>query len=272
MDEISVPDGRGGGFRVRSTGQGPGVVVLHGGGIDSREYERLARVLGERCTVHLYDRRGRPGAPPYLSDHTHTVETDVDDLAHVLEGTGARRLLGHSGGAFVALRAGLRLPVERIAVYDPGVSVDGSVASAWLEPFREAVRRGDTPRAMALMGAGADPDGAAARLPFAVQLLMCRLLLRTGVGRRIAEQLPTVATEVGQIVAHDGPATDYAAISAPTLLAAGARSARYFGTVCDALAAAMPDAVSVRIPRGTHNALNVARPGVVAPFADFLTG
>ena len=54
------------------------------------------------------------------------------------------------------------------------------------------------------------------------------------------------------------------------LLAAGARSASYFGAVCDALAVALPHAASVRIPRASHDALNVARPAFVAPFADFL--
>ena len=47
---------------VHSLGTGPGVVLLHGGGIAGREYHRLARALAVRCTVHLYDRRGRAGS------------------------------------------------------------------------------------------------------------------------------------------------------------------------------------------------------------------
>jgi pimeloyl-ACP methyl ester carboxylesterase len=263
-----VPAGDGETFTVRTTGDGPAVVVLHGGGIDSREYERFARELGRRCTVHLYDRRGRPGAPPLRPGHD--VQVDVDDLARVLERTGASRVLGHSGGAFVALQAALRLPIERLAVYDPGVSIDGSVATAWFPRYRAAMAAGDLPRAMALVGAGADPDGAAARLPLAVQIGICRLFLRTPIGRRMAEQLPTVETEVGQIIAHDGPASAYAGIAADSLLAAGARSARSFGIVCDALADALPRARSVRVPGASHNAVNVARPAFVAIFADLL--
>lgn len=268
MRTDTVHDGEGG-FVVRSTGEGPGVVVLHGGGIDSREYVRFAEELGKRCTVHLYDRRGRRGAPPVRPGHD--VQVDVDDLARVLERTGATRVLGHSGGAFVALQAALRLPIERLAVYDPGVSVDGSVATAWFPRYRAAMAAGDLPRAMALVGAGADPEGAAARLPMAVQVAICRAFLRTSIGRRMAEGLPTVDVEVGQIIAHDGPASDYAAVQAATLLAAGTRSARSFAGVCDALAAAMPHARSERIPGASHNALNIARPAFVARFADFLT-
>lgn len=268
MREQTVADRDGAVFTVRSTGDGPGVVLLHGGGIDSREYGRLAEELGRHCTVHRYDRRGRPGAPPLRPGHD--VQVDVDDLARILERTGATRVLGHSGGAFVALQAALRLPIERLAVYDPGVSIDGSVPTVWFAPYRAAMRAGDLPRAMALVGAGADPDGAAARMPMSVQIAVCRLFLRTPIGRRMGEQLPTVETEVGQIIAHDAPASGYAGVSAETLLAFGARSAASFATVCDALAAALPHARSLRIAGASHNAMNVARPAFVAPFAEFL--
>jgi pimeloyl-ACP methyl ester carboxylesterase len=265
-----VSDGRGDRFTVSTTGTGPGVVLLHGAGIDSREYERLARALGERCTVHRYDRRGRPGAPRLAAGHD--VQVDVDDLGRILEHTGAARILGHSGGAFVALQAALRLPVERVAVYDPAISIDGSVSTAWFEPYRRAMRAGDLPRAMALVGAGADPGGAGARLPMVLQVALCRVFLRTSIGRRMGEQLPTVETEVGQIIAHDGPASAYAGVTAETLLAVGARSASYFGDVCDALAATLPRARVVRIPGASHNSANIGGPAFVAPFADFLAG
>lgn len=268
MDEQQVSDGSGASFRVWTNGAGPSVVVLHGGGVDSREYLRLARALGERCTVHRYDRRGRPGAPALRPGHD--VDTDVADLARILTATGAVRVLGHSGGAFVALRAALTLPIDRLAVYDPGVSIDGSVATAWFEPYRRAMDEGDLARAMALVGAGADPDGVAARLPIAVQIAMCRVFLRTTIGRRMGELLPTVESEVGQIIAHDAPASAYGAVTAQTLLAAGGRSAAYFGEVCDALAAALPRARATRIAGASHNAINIARPAFVEPFAAFL--
>ena len=102
---------------VRSIGDGPGVVILHGGGVAEREYHRLAQALSDRFSVHLYNRRGRSDSAPL--DGTETVATDIGDLAAVLEHTGARSIFGHSGGGFVALQAGLRLPLERIAVYDP---------------------------------------------------------------------------------------------------------------------------------------------------------
>ncbi len=268
MQVDQVSDGRGGTFTVRSVGAGTPVVLLHGGGIDSREYEQFTRALGEHRRVHLYDRPGRPGAPPLADDHD--IEVDVDDLARVRQHTGASRLIGHSGGALVALRAAFRLPVDRLAVYDPGVSIDGSVSTAWFEPYRRAMHAGDTARAMALVGAGADPEGASARLPFPVQMAIINIFMRTPVGRRMLQR-PTVESEVGQIIANDAPADAYAGMTARTLPAHGARSASYFGDVCDALVAAVPRATTMRIPRASHNAMNIARPAFVEPFATFLT-
>src|SRR3982751_4224316 len=111
-----VRSGDGASIPVQTTGTGPGIVILHGGGVATRDYQRLAAALADRFTVHLYNRRGRPDTAPLTG--TETVETDLVDLGAVLEHTGARSVFGHSGGGFVALRAGLSLPLERIAVYD----------------------------------------------------------------------------------------------------------------------------------------------------------
>lgn len=268
MQVATITSGDGARIVVRSVGSGPGVVVLHGGGVMERDYHRLARALSDRFTVHLYNRRGRPDSAPL--DGTETVATDIGDLAAVLEHTGARSVFGHSGGGFVALRAGLSLPLERIAVYDPGLSILGRPSSAFVDPMEEAVRAGDYARALTVMARAVYADDLGAKLPFGAAQLLSRAFLRTPVGRRFAELMPTVPAEVRRIVEHDGPASDYAAITADVLLAAGARSPRYFAENCRAVADAIPRGRAIVIPRSSHNAANVARPGFVRPFASFL--
>ena len=78
--------------------------------------------------------------------------------------------------------------------------------------------------------------------------------------------------EVRRIAEHDGPASDYAGITAEVLLAAGARSPRYFAENCRALAEAVPRGRAIVIPRASHNAANVARESFVEPFAMFFAG
>ena len=62
----------------------------------------------------------------------------------MLEHTGARSVFGHSGGGFVALRAGLSLPLERIAVYDPGLAIDGRPSFAFLDALDGRYERATT--------------------------------------------------------------------------------------------------------------------------------
>jgi pimeloyl-ACP methyl ester carboxylesterase len=257
-------------MNVHSMGHGPGIVVLHGGGVMEHDYHRLARALSDRFTVHLYNRRGRPDTAPL--DGTETVQTDLDDLAAVLEHTGARSVFGHSGGGFVALRAGLSLPLDRIAVYDPGLCVDGRPPFGYLDEFESAVAGGDYARALVLMQRATYPDDLAAKLPYGVARLITKGFLRTPIGRQFAALMPSIPPEVRRIADHAGPASDYAGITADVLLAAGARSPRYFMQNCEAIAAAVPRGRALLIPRASHNAANIARTEFVRPFAEFFAG
>jgi len=268
LDRITSADGAT--IAVRSIGDGPGVVILHGGGVAERDYHRLAKALSSRFSVHLYNRRGRSDSAPL--DGTETVATDIGDLAAVLAHTGARSIFGHSGGGFVALQAGLSLPLDRIAVYDPGLSILGRPSFAFFEPFEKAVKAGDNARAMTIMARGVYPDDPASKLPFGVGLQITRAFMHTPIGRRLVDLLPTTPPEVRRIHDHDGPATDYAGITADVLLAAGSGSPTYFAENCQAVADAIPRGRAIVIPRASHNAANVARDSFVTPFATFFAG
>jgi hypothetical protein len=207
----------------------------------------------------------------------------------VLEHTGARSVFGHSGGGFVPLQAGLILPLERVAVCDRGLSILGRPSFAFIEPFEEAVRTGDDARAATVMSRAVYPDDPAAKLPFGMALLITRLFLQTPIGHRLADLLPTVQPEIRRIRAHDGPATDYAGITAEVLLTAGPRSPKYssscrsgwwppstppwsFAQNCQAVADAIPGGRALVIPRSSRNTANIAQKGFVGLFAAFFEG
>ncbi|MFF5228696.1 alpha/beta fold hydrolase [Dactylosporangium sp. NPDC000521] len=267
MREEKVTSGDGAKVTVHSTGTGPGIVVLHGGGVSVRDYHRLAAALADRFTVHLYNRRGRAGSAPLTG--TETVETDLADLGAVLEHTGARSVFGHSGGGFVALRAGLTLPLERIAVYDPALYLGGRPSAGFVDEFARLVGAGDHARAMTVMARATYPDDFGAKVPFAVAKAMTSAFLRTSIGKRFVAAMPTIPPELRRIRDHSGVAEDYASVGAELLLAAGARSPRYFMENCRAIADAAPRARAMLIPGASHNTANVARPAFVRPFAEF---
>ncbi len=132
---------RAGDVVLHTVGDGPALVVVHGGGVTIDSYRRLARKLSDSFTVHLYNRRGRADAPP--RSEPYDVQQDVDDLRTVLEHTGATDVIGHSSGGFIALTAALQLPIVRLALYDAAVSVNGLFPAQWLDSARAAARDGD---------------------------------------------------------------------------------------------------------------------------------
>ncbi|MFC0032941.1 alpha/beta fold hydrolase [Micromonospora chaiyaphumensis] len=268
MQRITAPDGAG--IVLHSRGSGPDLVVVHGGGVTAHEYRRLAARLADRFTVHLYNRRGRADAAPRREPYT--VEQEIDDLGAVLAHTGARRAIGHSYGAFVVLRAALRLPLDRIALYDTPLRLAGhGLPTAFLGPAEEAVRAGNTARALAIVGAAVNPQSPASKLPLGVRTAICRAFLRTEVGRTMGGLVGMTLVESRQVQAHEGPADEYAAITAETLLISGARAAPYFTEINDRLAAVIPRARTLRVPGSPHNGIAVAPPALINPLASFFT-
>jgi pimeloyl-ACP methyl ester carboxylesterase len=254
---------------LHTTGAGPGIIVLHGGGVTIDIYRRLAAALAGRFTVHLYNRRGRGDAPP--RSQPYTLQQDVDDLAAVMERTGTRNVLAHSGGGLVALQASLDVPVDRLALYDAVIPVAGTLPfGGWLDDARAAARDGDIARALALTGAGLNTNSAAVRLPLGAQTAMCRAYLRTPYGRMMGGLLPSTLDDCDEILRHEGPASRWSGTTATeVLLARGANSAPYYGPINEALAEALPRARSLRIPRSGHDAINRARRRLVRPLAEF---
>ena len=265
IDTITAADGVT--IPVHSVGTGPGLVVLHGAGVSVRDYTRLADRLASRFTVHLYNRRGGADSAPLTGQET--AQTDIDDLAAVLAHTGASGVFGHSGGGFVAMRAGLTRPLERIATFDAAVAVDGvDFPRAFLAPFDAAVADGDVVEAIRQVGM-VHPDTAAARMPPWMQRLGTRAFLHTSWGKQMVELLPTLSPQLHRILDHEAPASAYASIQAQVLLTYGSRSSRYFKDTADRLADALPHARSLEIPRASHNTANIAPARLTDPLADF---
>jgi pimeloyl-ACP methyl ester carboxylesterase len=265
MERITARDGAT--IVLHSTGAGPGIVVVHGGGVTIDTYRRLAAALADRFTVHLYNRRGRADAPartlPYSFDE------DIDDLAAVLEHTGAGNVIGHSSGGFIALTAALRLSITRLALYDAAISVDGSSPAGWLDAARAAADAGDIARAMALTAGGINTHQATSKLPLSVRTAICRVFLRTPIGRMMGDLLPMTLDESALIGAADGPADRWAGVTAEVLLACGATGPRYYAAANEALARAIPRARTLEIPKSGHDAINRAYPRMVEPLATF---
>ncbi len=256
----------GAGLELWTAGSGPDVVVVEGGGTNAASYRRLVARLAERAQVHIYDRRGRGGSAPRPDDYG--LATEVGDLQTILAETGAGRVVGHSVGGLMALAAARQTPIERLALFDPAVSIDGSFPLDFLPDLERAVARGHLVDAVVVAGRGLRTPGSS--LPRPLQRAAVRALMRTGPGRTMVELVGTVPPESRFVEQEDGPAEQWAGVTATTRIFIGARSPRYYLPAAQSLAGALPSAEVEVLPRLGHDAVARATWPVVDTLASFL--
>lgn len=240
-------------------GDGPAVVIVHGGTRAAEHYRVLADTLAPRFTVFVYDRRGRGASGPGRADDG--IDVELADLEAVLRATGATRVFGHSAGAVISLEAALRLPViERLALYEPPSAL--SLPAAWLPAFEQALARDNIARAMALLTHGLQM--APRHVPVWVLALPLRLLVRGEPGRKLGALLRTLSRDVATMRSLPPGIERYRRIACPTLLLGGTKSPAYLKTALDDLAAVLPHVERFVLPDAGHNAPDLQAPEAVA--------
>ena len=91
----------------RRLGQGPGVILLHGGVNASQHMMKLGRALADAFTMYLPDRRGRGMSGAY--GPAYGIQREDEDLAAMIEHTAAERVFGPANGGLFALRGAIGL-------------------------------------------------------------------------------------------------------------------------------------------------------------------
>src|SRR5690348_10915226 len=117
-------------------GSGPAVIVIPGALSMAADYTAFARGLAEHFTVHIIERRGRGKSGPQGEDYS--IRKECEDVFALQQKTGASLLVGHSFGGLVALEVARNNPsLTKVAVYEPGVSIDGSIPMNWIPGYKK---------------------------------------------------------------------------------------------------------------------------------------
>jgi pimeloyl-ACP methyl ester carboxylesterase len=245
----------------RQVGTGPGLVIVHGGLRASQHYLRLAEALADAYTVYIPDRRGRGLSGPAGDSYSFTKE--CEDLDALLQKTGARFVFGHSAGGLIALEAALGLPIRKLSLYEPAVSINGSLPLGWLPAFEHALARNDSVAATVIFFKGLQLSWVS-KLPRWLLAPMVYLLLRGDQGREMVELLPTLVRDAREAQRLDSTYRRYQNITAKALLLGGSRSPAYLLDVLPIVAKTIADAQSIVLPRLDHNAPDENAPELVA--------
>jgi pimeloyl-ACP methyl ester carboxylesterase len=141
---FDVPAAAGTPIAVWVEGDGPALVMVHGSIADHTTFDPFVAVLRDDLTTFAIDRRGF-GASGDTADYS--IQLDFADVAAVVDAVAARTggpvaVFGHSYGANCAMGgAAMTDNVGRLILYEPSLGL--SYPSGSIETIEAALERGD---------------------------------------------------------------------------------------------------------------------------------
>ena len=247
-----------------SVGHGPAVLVIPGVLSLAADYAVFADALAEHFTVHTMERRGRGRSGPQGDDYS--IVKECEDVLALQAKTGAALLVGHSYGGLVALEvARSSKAFLKIAVYEPAVSIDRSMPTAWMPEYAKKLaenRQVDALVAFTL----ADAPPRFQKTPRWLMKLM--LLVLVGWSRQYRQMLDLLdqnLREWREIARLDSQCEHYRDVAGGVLLMYGGRSDSKAVTLAmERLAAILPHSVTKEFPALDHFGIERTAPREVA--------
>ena len=234
-----------------TTGRGAPVIVVSGVLSTTADFTSFAKALGRTHTVHTVERRGRGLSGPQGDDYSMIKE--CEDIAAVQAATGATLIFGHSYGGLIALEAARSSQVYRkVAVYEPGVSVAGSIGLGWIDDCKAKLAKGKPLEAFAAFSIAAGPRRAR-RTPLWAMTLLLPLFISAADRRQMFALLPANLREHKVIGQLDDSYPRYGQLQADVLAMCGGKSdLDWVGLAMDALASALPSVMVKAFPKLDH--------------------
>jgi pimeloyl-ACP methyl ester carboxylesterase len=251
MRSVDAADGTPIGYWT--SGQGPPLVLVHGGTADHHRWDSVRPLLEPRLALYAMDRRGRGGS----GDHPdYAIEREFEDVAAVVRAVADRTggpvdLLAHSFGALCALGAAGRLGAElrRLVIYEPPIGPAGVILGADLVDRLEALL-------------AQDRRDEALRLFFLeeVQVPPAELEVLRGLPawRARVAAVHTIPRELRAVEALDPTPGFFHAVTAPTLLLLGGDSPTIMAEGIGLVHRHLPTARLEVLPGQQHLAMDTA--------------
>jgi pimeloyl-ACP methyl ester carboxylesterase len=267
----------------RRLGRGPSVILLHGGVNASQHMMKLGRALADAFTVYLPDRRGRGMSGGF--GPAYSIQREDEDLAALVEYTGAECVFGSANGGLFALHAAIGFgQIRRAAAYEPLVLWGGPDDAAIRRMFtamQQMIRSGRMGEAIVFsIHEGVDREvrrghmsrwvGTAVHaFPSRVGAGLIELFLRyqrphsgTVAWRELVGSLPA---ELDPVLETEGTLEQYRQLDAQVLLIYGSETDPMFVDCAEALHAVLPHSTVLRLPGLNHDsAQTYGKPETIA--------
>jgi pimeloyl-ACP methyl ester carboxylesterase len=239
-------------------GHGPGVVMLHGAMESARSHLGLASGLTDAFTIYLPERRGHQLGVPFVNEYS--MQKEIEDLGALLDRTGARNIFGVSAGGLICLQAALDLPsVNKVAVYEPALIVNGSASIGFLTRYDQEISQGKTAAALVsgMKGAQLGPPifNAIPRwlLESLTALTMKQEEKKAGAGDTTMRSLaPTLHYDFQLVAEMAEMLKRFGSVQPDVLLLGGNKSPAWLKIALDALARTLPHVQRIEFPGLDH--------------------
>lgn len=242
----------------RQLGRGPAVVILHGAMESAASHMGLARALAPSFTAILPERRGHNLPGPLRDDYS--IRQEVEDVDAILARTGGGAVFGVSAGGLIALEAARTLPrVQKIAVYEPAMIVDGLASTEFLTRYDREIAEGKTAAALVsgMLGGQLGP-AFLNRMPRWFMELMTRMSM-SGEDRKarpgditMRMLAPTLHYDFMLVAEMQDSVEQFRSMGKSVLLMGGTESPAWLLAALNALEKALPNAARVDFPGLNH--------------------
>lgn len=233
----------------QSIGKGPGVILLHGVLSTSEDFTKFAEELSDSFTVHIIDRRGRGMSGPQGEEYS--IEKECEDVGAVKTATGSTHVFGHSFGGFLVLEAARRnISFDKMAIYEPGVSINNSIAMDWVPDFDKALKQKDYLGAFVYFSRS--HVKALRLMPFWLAKIIMRKAMGTEIFDKKQKLLSTIVREHREEQILDTTYNNYSVIKSKVLLLSGENSEKWAHQAVEMLEKTIAGANLIMIPNLDH--------------------
>lgn len=257
----------------RQMGNGPGLILLHGGFNTSQHMMKLGITLSDEFTVYIPDRRGRGLSGPFGDNYS--LQKEDEDLDAILKKTGAHYVFGTADGALFGLHAAISLKaIQKVFAFEPVLFV----GQPGVEEFKELLARFEKKidddklaDAMVVLTKGANIKFINYLIPDFILEEIFKLYLwnedRKATGDDVSgrELLPLAKYEFQLVQETEGTIDDYKKVSAEVLLLNSTNSTPLIECTNIELDKVLPNSKHIELKGINHDsAQNYGKPGIIA--------
>lgn len=270
-DSVTSKDGTTIGYR--QIGNGPGIILLHGGINASQHLMKLAKLLSDEFTVYIPDRRGRGLSGP-IGDN-YSIKREDEDIDAIIKKTNSYYVFGTADGALFAIHASINNPtIQKVAAYEPLFYLgqqELDLLESTMQRFAQEVDQGKIADAMVTGIKGSKEPKSIYWLPRFLLTSLSNIALKLdarnikGDDVPLRDLIPTMPSEIELVRKTEGTIEDYKDISAEVLLMMGSKSRDAFKDTLDALEQVLPHSKRIELQGLNHgSAQDYGKPEIIA--------